>query len=130
LFEQTLRRAHEMGQAHGHTEITVDAGIYRVDELLRTLLSNGVFIASTTTMLEIDGRAVTIRECSDDFIASENCGYIGRLGSLRRHAAARRSGTILHVDTISPTPALGLYLSVGMSATLSIDVWRRILPVE
>jgi hypothetical protein len=40
-------------------------------------------------------------------------------------AAAGRSGTILHVDTNNPTPALGLYLSVGMRATLVIDVWRR-----
>jgi mycothiol synthase len=220
LFEQTLRRAQEMGHAHGYTEITVDAGIYRADELQRTLLSNRAFIASTTyqrmqidhlgsisapeppvgavirrgapddatrrtaqtvlnecfrgqfgfvarpydewheareirstfdwsqlTTLEIDGRAVAIRECSDDFIASENCGYIGRLGVLEEargrglakfllrdafalDAAAGRSGTILHVDTNNPTPALGLYLSVGMTATLAIDVWRRVLPVE
>jgi mycothiol synthase len=45
-------------------------------------------------------------------------------------AAAGRSGTILHVDTNNPTPALGLYLSVGMTATLAIDVWRRVLPLE
>jgi ribosomal protein S18 acetylase RimI-like enzyme len=102
---------------------------------------------SQLTTLEIDGRAVAIRECSDDFIASENCGYIGRLGvheeargrglakfllrdAFALDAAAGRSGTILHVDTNNPTPALGLYLSVGMTATLAIDAWRRVLPVE
>ena len=39
-------------------------------------------------------------------------------------AAAGRTGTILHVDTNNPTPALDLYLSVGMTATLVIDAWQ------
>lgn len=39
--------------------------------------------------------------------------------------AAGRAGTILHVDSNNTTPALSLYESVGMRATLVIDVWRR-----
>jgi ribosomal protein S18 acetylase RimI-like enzyme len=82
-----------------------------------------------------------MRECSDEFVEDENCGYIGWLGVLEEargkglakfllrdafHADAMngRTGTILHVDTNNPTPALGLYLSVGMRATLVIDLWR------
>jgi hypothetical protein len=38
--------------------------------------------------------------------------------------AAGRTGTILHVDTNNPTPALDLYLSVGMTASLVIDIWQ------
>ena len=35
------------------------------------------------------------------------------------------TGTILHVDTNNPTPALHLYLSVGMRPTLVLEGWRR-----
>jgi len=46
---------------------------------------------------------------NDQFVADEGCG------------------TILHVDTNNPTPALGLYERVGMRPVLVIDVWRRSL---
>jgi ribosomal protein S18 acetylase RimI-like enzyme len=54
---------------------------------------------------------------------------------LLRHAFAAdsgrgRAGTILHVDTNNPTPALGLYESVGMRPVLVIDVWRRMIPLS
>ena len=42
-------------------------------------------------------------------------------------AAAGRAGTILHVDSANPTPALGLYLWVGMRPILVIDVWNRVV---
>jgi mycothiol synthase len=103
--------------------------------------SRSTFDWSQLTLLEVDGRAVAMRECSDEFVEDENCGYIGRLGVLEEargkglakfllrdtfHVDAMngRTGTILHVDTNNPTPALGLYLSVGMRATLVIDLWR------
>jgi ribosomal protein S18 acetylase RimI-like enzyme len=103
--------------------------------------SQSTFDWSQTTLLEVDGRAVAFRECNDQFVEDENCGYIGRLGVLEEargkglatfllrdqfalDAAAGRTGTILHVDTNNPTPALGLYLSVGMRATLVMDVLR------
>ncbi|MGW6198930.1 GNAT family N-acetyltransferase [Kribbella sp. NPDC055110] len=97
---------------------------------------------SQLTLLELDGDAVAMRSCSNQFVEDENCGYIGRLGVLEKargkglakfllrdqfalDAAAGRTGTILHVDTNNPTPALGVYLSVGMQAVLVMEVWRR-----
>lgn len=91
---------------------------------------------------ELDGRAVGVLECTDQFVDEENCGYIADVGILAeargrgiakyllRHAfaadaAAGRTGTILHVDSNNTTPALGLYESVGMRPVLVIDVWRR-----
>ena len=79
---------------------------------------------------------------SDQFAEDEECGYVQNvavLESARGRGIARllfqqafaadarrgRRGTILHVDTNNPTPALGLYLSVGMRPVLVIDVWRR-----
>ncbi|TDD53558.1 GNAT family N-acetyltransferase [Kribbella antibiotica] len=92
-------------------------------------------------LLEIDGKAVAMRECTDAFIEDENCNYVGRLAVLDEargkglakfllrdqfalDAAAGRTGTLLHVDTNNPTPALGLYLSVGMTESLVIDSLR------
>lgn len=101
---------------------------------------------SQLTTLEVDGRAVAIRICSDEFLAADDCGYVGMLGVVEEFrdrglakfllldafaadAAAGRIGTILNVDTNNPTPALGLYLSVGMTPTLVLDGWRTTLPV-
>lgn len=97
---------------------------------------------SQLTLLEIDGEAVAMQTCTSQLVEDENCGYIGRLGVLEKargkglakfllrdqfalDAAAGRSGTILHVDTNNPTPALGVYLSVGMQPTMVLEVWRR-----
>jgi ribosomal protein S18 acetylase RimI-like enzyme len=108
--------------------------------------SRSTFDWSQLTLLEVAGRPVAVRECTDEYLVEENCGYIRGLGVLEdargkglarfllrdafyADAAAGRSGTILHVDTNNPTPALGLYLSVGMRATIVIDVWRLVLPV-
>lgn len=114
------------------------------EEWFKSRESQSTFDWSQMTLLELDGQPVAYRECNDQFVEDENCGYIGRLGVLKpargrglakyllrdafaRDAAGGRTGTILHVDTNNPTPALGLYLSVGMRATLVIDVWRRTL---
>lgn len=94
----------------------------------------------------LDGRPVGVLECNDQYVADENCGYVGELGVLAeargrgvakyllRYAfsvdsAAGRAGTILHVDSNNTTPALELYTSVGMRPVLAIDAWRRELPV-
>lgn len=109
--------------------------------------SKSTFDWSKVTLLELDGRVVAFLEDTNQFIEDENCNYVSRLGVLEEArgrglakfllrdafaagAAAGRAGTILHVDTNNPTPALGLYLSVGMKATLVIDAWRRTLPVS
>jgi GNAT superfamily N-acetyltransferase len=101
-----------------------------------------VFDWSQLTLLELDGEAVAMRSSNDQFVEDENCGYIGRLGVLEKargkglakfllrdqfaiDAADGRSGTILHVDTNNPTPALGVYQSVGMRPTLVMEVWQR-----
>jgi mycothiol synthase len=116
------------------------------DEWVEAHEAQSTFDWSQLTLLEVDGRAVAVRECNDAFIETENCGHLGMLGVVEEFrgrglakfllrdafaldAAAGRAGTILHVDTNNPMPALGLYLSVGMSATVVIDGWRRVLPV-
>jgi mycothiol synthase len=104
--------------------------------------NHSAFDWSQLTLLELDGEAVAMRSCTNQFVEDENCGYIGRLAVLEKargrglakyllrdqfalDAAAGRTGTILHVDTNNPTPALGVYLSVGMQPTLIMEVWRR-----
>jgi ribosomal protein S18 acetylase RimI-like enzyme len=99
---------------------------------------------SQLTVLEVNRRAVAIRDCSDAYVETENCGYIGMLGVVERFrgrglakyllhdafaldAAAGRTGTILHVDTNNPTQALRLYRSVGMTPTLIHTAYRRTL---
>ncbi|TCO14336.1 ribosomal protein S18 acetylase RimI-like enzyme [Kribbella steppae] len=116
------------------------------DEWVEALDARVGFDWSDITVLEVDGRAVAVRVCSDMFVEGEDCGYIGTLGvveefrgrglarfllrdAFARDAAAGLAGTILNVDTNNPTPALGLYLSVGMKPTLVFEGWRRILPI-
>ncbi|MEU4291802.1 GNAT family N-acetyltransferase [Kribbella sp. NPDC026596] len=117
------------------------------DEWVEALGASSTFDWSQLTLLEIDGRAVAVRSCNDEFVEAENCGSVGMLGVLEQFrgrglakfllrdafagdAAAGRAGTILHVDTNNPTPALGLYLSVGMRPTLVFDGWRRVMPLR
>lgn len=112
------------------------------DEWLENREARSSFQWSQLTVLELDGSAVAVCECTDQFIPDEDCGYVAKLGVLpsargkglakfllRRafatDASAGRAGTILHVDTNNVTPALGLYTSVGMRPVLVIDVWRR-----
>ncbi|MCU1370840.1 MAG: family N-acetyltransferase [Ilumatobacteraceae bacterium] len=102
------------------------------------------FTWSQFVVLEVDGAAVAAREDNDQFVEDEGCGYVQRLAVLEEargrglakvllrdafatHAAAGRAGTLLHVDTDNPTPALDLYTSVGMEPVLVIDVWRAVL---
>jgi mycothiol synthase len=115
------------------------------DEWVEGLDGMASFDWSQLTTLEVDGRVVAVRMCTDLYVEGEDCGYLGTLGVIEEFrgqglakfllrdafaidAAAGRSGTILNVDTNNPTPALGLYLSVGMKPTLIFDGWRRILP--
>lgn len=111
-----------------------------------TLDRLSTFDWSQLWVAELDGRPVAMLLCNDKS-ASEGRGYVGELGVLPqargrgiakfllRHAfaadsAAGRVGTVLHVDTNNPTPALRLYESVGMRPVLVIDRWHAQLPTE
>ncbi|WP_112249222.1 GNAT family N-acetyltransferase [Kribbella monticola] len=115
------------------------------DEWVEALEALPTFDWSQLTVLEVDGRAVAVRQCNDGFVEEENCGHIAMLGVLEEFrgrglakfllrdafaldTAAGRAGTMLHVDTNNPTPALGLYLSVGMNPILVMDGLRCVLP--
>lgn len=112
------------------------------DDWVASRESRSSFDWSQLTVAELDGVPVGVRECSDSFLRSDNCNYIGRLGVLEsargrglakyllrdqfaRDAAAGRTGTVLHVDNTNPTPAVGLYLSVGMHPTVITDIWSH-----
>jgi mycothiol synthase len=88
-----------------------------------------------------DGQPVAMLRGSDQFVEDENCGYVASvavLGAARGRGLAKlllrqafvddvrrgRRGTILHVDANNTTPAVDLYVSVGMRPVLAIDVWR------
>lgn len=94
------------------------------------------------TIVEVDGQAVGVTECNDNFVSTDNCGYVGRLAvvpsargrglakfllrtAFAADAAAGCDGTILHVDTGNPTPAVALYTGVGMRPDLISDIWQR-----
>ncbi|MFI5707742.1 GNAT family N-acetyltransferase [Kribbella sp. NPDC051620] len=115
------------------------------DEWVEALGASSTFDWSQLTVLEAEGQVVAVRSCGDEFVKDENSGYIGMLcvaedfrgrglakfllrDSFALDAAAGRSGSILNVDTNNPTPALGLYLSVGMKPVLVFDGLRRVLP--
>ncbi|TDW23120.1 GNAT family N-acetyltransferase [Kribbella kalugense] len=104
--------------------------------------SRSTFDWSQVTIVELDGQAVGMTECNDNFVSTDNCGYVGRLAvvpsargrglakfllhkAFAVDAAAGRSGTILHVDTGNPTPAVALYTGVGMRPEVISDIWRR-----
>ncbi|ONI80363.1 hypothetical protein ALI22I_44305 [Saccharothrix sp. ALI-22-I] len=104
------------------------------------LARQSTFDWSDLWLAELDGHPAGFLKCSDQF-ADENCGYVDHLGvlpeargrgvakHLLRHAfsldaTTGRAGTILHVDSNNPTPALDLYESVGMRPILVIDIWR------
>ena len=112
------------------------------DDWVASREARSTFDWSQLTLLELDGRPVAMRECNDNFVTSENCGYVGRLAVLAEargrglaafllrdafaeDAAAGRAGTILHVDSSNPTPAVQLYLHVGMRPKVMTDIWRR-----
>lgn len=114
------------------------------DEWAASRESRSTFDWSQMTIVELEGQAVGVTECNDNFVGTDNCGYIGRLGVvpsargrglakfLLRDAfavdsAAGRSGTMLHVDSKNPTPAVALYTAVGLRPDLISDIWRKTL---
>jgi GNAT superfamily N-acetyltransferase len=112
------------------------------DEWVASRETRSTFDWSQVTILELDGQPVAMTECNDNFVSTDNCGYVGRLAvvpSARGRGLAKyllrsafatdskagRTGTILHVDTGNPTPAVALYTSVGMRPDLISDIWQR-----
>jgi len=104
--------------------------------------SRSTFDWSQVTIAEVDGLAAGMTECNDNFVSTDDCGYVGRLGVvpsargrglakfLLRNAfavdsAAGRRGTLLHVDAGNPTPAVALYAGAGMRADLISDIWSK-----
>ncbi|WP_020387206.1 GNAT family N-acetyltransferase [Kribbella catacumbae] len=111
------------------------------DDWVESRESRSTFDWSGLTVLELAGRPVAVREWDRNFVSSDNCGYIGRIGVLAEargrglakfllrdqfalDSAAGLAGTLLHVDTSNPTPAVGLYLSVGMRTDIVTDIYR------
>ncbi|MBL8774294.1 MAG: GNAT family N-acetyltransferase [Acidimicrobiales bacterium] len=91
---------------------------------------------------DVDGTPAAMLHAHDGFLADEDCGYVSHVGVLPEFrgrglaklllhtafasdAARARAGTLLHVDTNNTTPALDLYLDLGMRPVLVIDAWRR-----
>ena len=104
--------------------------------------SRSTFDWSQVTIAEVDGLAAGMTECNDNFVSTDDCGYVGRLGDvpsargrglakfLLRNAfavdsAAGRRGTLLHVDAGNPTPAVALYTGAGMRPDLNSDIWSK-----
>jgi ribosomal protein S18 acetylase RimI-like enzyme len=143
-FDEPARRAfHTMMSAA--FEGQGNAAVSPYDEWLETHQKRVNFEWSQLTTVERDGVILVASDCNHDFVETDNCGYVGRLGVipqarglglakylLRRafatDAAAGLDGTMLHVDTKNPTPALGLYESVGMRTVEIADVYHRKLP--
>jgi ribosomal protein S18 acetylase RimI-like enzyme len=99
---------------------------------------------SQLRVVYVDAEPAAMLQGNNAFVDDEECGYVSDVGVvsrargrglarlLLRHAFADdaqrgRRGTLLHVDTNNVTPALGLYLAVGMRPVLVLDVWRRAL---
>ncbi|MEV6866267.1 GNAT family N-acetyltransferase [Streptosporangium subroseum] len=140
LTEEVRRQGHAVQQAgfadhFGFTPVDYD-------EWYGDLDSSASSDWSQLAVARIDGEPAAMLLGTDAFAGDENCGYVRRLAvlpafrgrglgrfMLRRAFAAdarrERVGTYLHVDANNSTPALDLYLSVGMRQVLAIDVWRR-----
>ncbi|WP_291416710.1 GNAT family N-acetyltransferase [Actinophytocola sp.] len=55
LFGWSLGRARDMGRERGHPRVTVDHGVYRADEALRTqLTAHGFHVATTFHRMRVD----------------------------------------------------------------------------
>ncbi|MGC4939172.1 GNAT family N-acetyltransferase [Kribbella sp. DT2] len=112
------------------------------DEWVESHERSRVFDWPQLLIVELDGRVAAVCDTDDRFVETDNCGFVPRLGVLPEFRGrglakrllrsafaldveAGRTGTILFVDTNNPTPALGLYESVGMRPVELVDVWHR-----
>ncbi len=140
LTEEVRRQGHAVQQAgfadhFGFTPVGYD-------EWYGDLDSSASSDWSQLAVARIDGESVAMLLGTNAFVGDENCGYVRQLAVLpafrgrglgrfmlrwafAADARRGRAGTYLHVDAGNSTPALELYLSVGMRQVLAIDVWRR-----
>ncbi|WP_020385751.1 GNAT family N-acetyltransferase [Kribbella catacumbae] len=145
-FDESARRAYHALMSAAF-EGQDSAALPPYDEWLANHEKSPQFAWPQLTMVERDGVTLAASDCNDSFVETDNCGYIGRLGvspearglglakyllryAFAADAAAGLDGTMLHVDTNNPTPALGLYESVGMRTIEIADAWTRKLPTR
>ncbi len=139
-FDETVRRAGHLVIAESFAD-QPGSTPRPYDDWVASRESRSTFDWSGLTVLELAGRPVAAREWDRNFVSSDGCGYIGRIGVLpdargrglatyllkdqfALDSAAGLAGTMLHVDTSNPTPAVGLYLSVGMRPDIVNDIYR------
>lgn len=140
FYDSSRRAAHAVLEEAFRSQPSAMPRPY--EEWAESRESRSTFDWSQLTTVELDGQAVAVAECNDNFVSTDNCGYVGRLAvvpsarcrglakfllynAFAVDAAAGRSGTILHVDSSNPTPAVALYIAVGMRPDLISDIWRR-----
>ncbi|MFF5210952.1 GNAT family N-acetyltransferase [Streptosporangium sp. NPDC000396] len=140
VTEEVRRQGHAVQQAGFAEHFGFTPKDY--EEWYRDLDASASTDWSQLTVARVDGEPAAMLLGTNAFAGEENCGYVRQLAvlpgfrgrglgrfMLRRAFAADarrgRVGTYLHVDANNSTPALDLYLSVGMRQVLAIDVWRR-----
>lgn len=138
--EEVRRQGHAVQQAGFAEHFGFSPVGY--DEWYSELDSSASTDWAQLAVARLDGEPAAMLLGTNAFAGDENCGYVRRLAvlpgfrgrglgrfMLRKAFAADarrgRAGTYLHVDANNSTPALDLYLSVGMRQVLAIDVWRR-----
>ncbi|GAA3134896.1 hypothetical protein GCM10010466_27180 [Planomonospora alba] len=144
LHDGTAQEVRRQGHAVQQAGFTEHFGFTPkgFDEWFADLDASASTDWSQLLVARLGGEPVAMLLGSDMFAGDENCGYVRQLAVLpayRGRGLGRfllrtafaadvrrgRAGTYLHVDANNSTPALDLYLSVGMRQVLAIDVWRR-----
>jgi ribosomal protein S18 acetylase RimI-like enzyme len=140
VTEQVRREGHAVQQAGFAEHFGFTPKDY--DEWYADLDSSASTDWAQLTVARVDGEPAAMLLGTDAFAGEENSGYVRQLavlpefrgrglgrfmlrGAFAADAGRGRVGTYLHVDANNSTPALELYLSVGMRQVLTIDVWRR-----
>ncbi|MEU8383877.1 GNAT family N-acetyltransferase [Streptosporangium sp. NPDC048865] len=140
LTEEVRRQGHAVEQAGFAEHFGFTPKDY--DDWHAELDSSAGTDWAQLVVARLDGEPAAMLLGTNAFLGDENSGYVRRLavlpafrgrglgrfmlrGAFADDARRGRVGTYLHVDVNNSTPALGLYLSVGMRQVLAIDVWRR-----
>ncbi|MBG0830359.1 GNAT family N-acetyltransferase [Planomonospora sp. ID67723] len=140
LTDEVRRQGHAVQQAGfaEHFGFTPKG----FDEWFADLDASSTTDWAQLTVAHVGGEPAAMLLGTNMFAGDENCGYVRQLAVLpafrgrglgrfmlrtafAADARRGRAGTYLHVDANNSTPALDLYLSVGMRQVLAIDVWRR-----